>query len=51
MSLSSDVFSYGTLLYEIFSGKLPFVDDQTDIAVASKIMKGEVRGAKCVWSN
>ena len=51
MSLSSDVFSYGMLLYEIFSGKLPFADDKMDAAVISNIIKGKVRGTKCVWSN
>ena len=51
MSLSSDVFSYGMLLYEIFAYKLPFPDAKTDAEVISKIMKGEVRGTTDVLRN
>ena len=43
MSLSADVFSFGMLLYEIFTHKLPFFDAKTDVVVSSKIMSGEVR--------
>ena len=43
VSLSSDVFNYGMLLYEIFVGKLPFHEAKTDTAVISKITSGEVR--------
>ena len=43
VSLSSDVFSYAMLLYEIFTGKLPFADDKNDVVVSNKIMSGEVR--------
>ena len=46
MSLSSDVFSYGMLLYEIFACKLPFADAKTDPEVISKITNEEVRGAR-----
>ena len=45
VSLSADVFSYGMLLYEIFTHKLPFADTITDLVVSSKIMSGEVRTA------
>ena len=48
VSLSSDVFSYGMLLYEIFSGKLPFANTETDAEVISKIKSKEVSGA---WIN
>ena len=44
VSLSSDVFSYGMLLYEIFACKLPFADDTSDLKVSNMIMDGEVRG-------
>ena len=43
VSQSSDVFSYGMLLYEILTGVLPFADAKTDVVVSSKIMNGEVR--------
>ena len=43
MSLSSDVFSYGMLLYEILVGRLPFADAKTDVMVISKVLSGEVR--------
>ena len=43
VSLSSDVFSYGMLLYEIFTGNLPFADTISDIMVTGKIVNGEVR--------
>ena len=43
MSLSADVFSYGMLLYEIFTCKLPFSDAKSDLVVSGKIMRGEVR--------
>ena len=43
MSLSSDVFSYGMLLYEILTGELPYADAKTDVLIGSKIMSGEVR--------
>ena len=45
VSLSSDVFSYGMLLYEIFDGRLPFADAKTDVMVSSRIISGEVRMA------
>jgi serine/threonine protein kinase len=43
VSLSSDVFSYGMLLYEILTGELPFTDAKTDVMVSSQILSGEVR--------
>ena len=43
VSQSSDIFSYGMLLYEILTGELPFADAKTDVVVSSKIMSGEVR--------
>ena len=41
-SLSSNVFSYGMLLYEILTGELPFADAKNDVMISSKIMSGEV---------
>ena len=43
VSQSSDVFSYGMLLYEIFTCKLPFDDVKIDVLVCNKILSGEVR--------
>ena len=43
VSLSSDVFSYGMLFYEILTCKLPFPDAKTDVVVGCKVMRGEVR--------
>ena len=50
VSLSSDVFSYGMLLYEIFARKLPFSDAKLDAEVFSKIMNGKVRDFKCIMT-
>ena len=46
VSFSSDVFSYGMLLYEILACKRPFANTKTDAEVISKIKSKEVRG---VW--
>ena len=41
MSLACDVFSYGMVLLEILTHRLPFAEI-TELQVAGKIMNGEV---------
>ena len=42
MSMSSNLYSYGMVLYEIFTCKLPFHDVKTPFQIGALKLKGEV---------
>ena len=44
MSLSYDAFSYGMVMYELFSYQLPFAE-VSSLLVPNKILEGDVRNS------